>query len=189
MTDINRLREILRTSTAARPRQELTYVPVDVPEGPDSPADRAACLGATSIDSAQGTCLVIDRVYEPSMAFGDVRVGDGDVSGEAALAWLAGSATASATGQSSSKPASPALERVAFVDIETTGLSGGAGMCAFLVGCARFEDGVFRCRQFFLPTFAHERGLLTAVAEHLDDVDVLVTYNGKTFDLPVMETR
>jgi uncharacterized protein YprB with RNaseH-like and TPR domain len=78
---------------------------------------------------------------------------------------------------------------VMFLDLETTGLSGGAGTVAFLVGIGFFENGAFRTRQFLLPGFASERALLHAVAECLGDAGCLVTYNGKTFDLPVMETR
>ena len=76
-----------------------------------------------------------------------------------------------------------------FLDLETTGLSGGAGTVAFLVGIGFFENGAFRTRQFLLPGFASERALLHAVAECLGEAGCLVTYNGKTFDLPVMETR
>jgi uncharacterized protein len=78
---------------------------------------------------------------------------------------------------------------VMFLDLETTGLSGGAGTVAFLVGIGFFENGAFRTRQFLLPGFASERALLHAVAECLGEAGCLVTYNGKTFDLPVMETR
>ena len=52
-----------------------------------------------------------------------------------------------------------------FVDLETTGLAGGAGTYAFLVGCGWFDGGTFRIRQFFLSSFAAERALLEAVAE------------------------
>ena len=52
-----------------------------------------------------------------------------------------------------------------FVDLETTGLAGGAGTYAFLVGCAWYQDGGLRARQFFLSNFAAERVLLEAVAE------------------------
>jgi uncharacterized protein len=76
-----------------------------------------------------------------------------------------------------------------FVDLETTGLAGGAGSYAFLVGCAWFEGAVFRVRQFFLSSFAAERVLLQAVAEAADACGTVVTYNGKSFDLPLMETR
>lgn len=89
--------------------------------------------------------------------------------------------------------------KILFLDLETTGLAGGAGSYAFLVGCGWFEPpspsasagqaACFRLRQFFLSDFAAERALLESVAELADDVDGLVTYNGKAFDLPLMETR
>ena len=77
-----------------------------------------------------------------------------------------------------------------FIDLETTGLAGGAGTYAFLVGC-----GVVRrrhrsaSRQFFLSSFAAERALLEAVADVAATAGTVVTYNGKSFDLPLIETR
>ena len=54
-------------------------------------------------------------------------------------------------------------DRVVFFDIETTGLSGGAGTLAFLVGCGWFEDEGFRVRQFFLLVRRGERAMLDAL--------------------------
>src|SRR4029078_11970113 len=54
-------------------------------------------------------------------------------------------------------------ERTVFVDLETTGLSGGAGTVAFLVGCGWFDMGAFQVRQFQLTSYAAERALLCAV--------------------------
>ncbi len=68
-------------------------------------------------------------------------------------------------------------------------MSGGAGTVAFLVGCGFYDLGAFQVRQFLLTSYAAERALLTAVAEFFDDAELIVTYNGKTFDVPVMETR
>jgi uncharacterized protein len=79
--------------------------------------------------------------------------------------------------------------RTIFIDLETTGLSGGAGTVAFLVGCGYFDLGAFQVRQFLLTSFASERALLHAVADFFGGADLIVTYNGKTFDVPVMETR
>ena len=77
-----------------------------------------------------------------------------------------------------------------FFDLETTGLSGGAGTYAFLVGCARFDDdGAFVTRQFMLTRFADERPLLAAVAAELARAGALVSFNGKSFDAPLLETR
>ena len=76
-----------------------------------------------------------------------------------------------------------------FIDLETTGIAGGAGTYAFLVGCGWFDGGVFRTRQFFLSSFTAERALLEDVAELAANTGTVVTYNGKTFDLPLIETR
>jgi len=81
--------------------------------------------------------------------------------------------------------------KLLFLDLETTGLAGGAGTYAFLVGCGWFDSdsACFRLRQFFLADFAAERALLESVAELADGTACVVTYNGKTFDLPLIETR
>ncbi len=79
--------------------------------------------------------------------------------------------------------------RWAFLDTETTGLAGGSGTYAFLIGIGSIELGGFRVRQFFMRDHNEERSQLQAVAEYLSQFDVLITYNGKTFDQPLLETR
>ncbi len=79
--------------------------------------------------------------------------------------------------------------RWAFLDTETTGLAGGSGTYAFLIGVGRITDEGFRVRQFFMREYAEERSLLAALTEHLADFDVLITYNGKSYDQPLLETR
>jgi uncharacterized protein YprB with RNaseH-like and TPR domain len=77
-----------------------------------------------------------------------------------------------------------------FFDLETTGLSGGAGTYAFLVGCGSFEaSGDFVTRQFLLPGFADEKPMLEAVSDELARAGALISFNGKSFDAPVLETR
>lgn len=80
-------------------------------------------------------------------------------------------------------------ERWAFLDTETTGLAGGSGTYAFLVGVGRITREGFRLRQFFMREYAEERSQLAALEEHLSNFDVLVTYNGKSYDQPLLETR
>jgi uncharacterized protein len=80
--------------------------------------------------------------------------------------------------------------KVVFFDIETTGLSGGAGTLAFLAGCGWFEtNGDFLIRQFFLASPSGEKEMLDALGKIFDDASLVVTYNGRTFDVPFMETR
>jgi uncharacterized protein YprB with RNaseH-like and TPR domain len=77
----------------------------------------------------------------------------------------------------------------AFLDTETAGLAGGAGAYAFLAGVGRIAPDGFRIRQFLMRELAEERSVLSALAAHLAQFDVLITYNGKTFDEPLLETR
>jgi uncharacterized protein YprB with RNaseH-like and TPR domain len=88
------------------------------------------------------------------------------------------------------------LGGAAFVDVETTGLVGGTGTYVFLVGLGTFEpaprrggDGAFRLRQFFLADLGGERAMLAAVAEALSGCRAVVSFNGRWFDLPLLETR
>ena len=77
-----------------------------------------------------------------------------------------------------------------FIDLETTGLSGGAGTHVFLVGCGRVTaDGVFVTRQYLLMRFEDERALLEAVSSELEPAGALVSFNGKSFDAPLLESR
>lgn len=79
--------------------------------------------------------------------------------------------------------------RWAFLDTETTGLAGGSGTYAFLIGVGRITDDGFRVRQFFMRDYGEEASLLHALCEHLAGFDTLVTYNGKAYDVPLLETR
>jgi len=76
-----------------------------------------------------------------------------------------------------------------FLDTETTGLSGGTGTYAFLVGVARFEDEGLHLAQFFMRDPSEEPGLLSALEEFLAPCQALVTFNGKAFDAPLLVTR
>jgi uncharacterized protein YprB with RNaseH-like and TPR domain len=80
-------------------------------------------------------------------------------------------------------------ERWAFLDTETTGLAGGSGTYPFLIGVGRITLRGFVVRQFFMREFAEERSQLAALDEHLKQFDVLITYNGKSYDQPLLETR
>ncbi len=83
----------------------------------------------------------------------------------------------------------PSATRLAYLDTETTGLAGGTGTCAFLVGLGTIEGSQFVVRQFFIRDYPEERAMLHALAEALRSCEGLVTFNGKTFDLPLLETR
>src|SRR5580692_6413017 len=77
----------------------------------------------------------------------------------------------------------------AFLDTETTGLAGGTGTYAFLIGVGSIEPAGFRLRQFFMRDYGEEPSMLHRLAEYLERFDVLITYNGKAYDQPLLETR
>lgn len=79
--------------------------------------------------------------------------------------------------------------RMAFLDTETTGLAGGSGTVAFLVGVGRLTNEGLCVRQYVMRDFDEEASMLHAVAEDLSRADVLVTYNGKSYDEPLLATR
>jgi tetratricopeptide (TPR) repeat protein len=76
-----------------------------------------------------------------------------------------------------------------FLDTETTGLAGGSGTYAFLVGVAWWEGGGLEIEQFFMREYSEERSLLVALRERIAEQTVLVSFNGKSFDWPLLETR
>jgi len=80
-------------------------------------------------------------------------------------------------------------EQWLFLDTETTGLAGGSGTYAFLIGIAWWEGGGLEIEQFFLREYSEERALLFALRERITERPVLVTFNGKSFDWPLLETR
>lgn len=80
-------------------------------------------------------------------------------------------------------------EQWVFLDTETSGVSGGSGTFAFLVGTGHATPQGFVVRQFFMREHGEEPSLLHALAQHLAAFRVVVTYNGKAFDLPLLETR
>src|SRR5579859_6278680 len=80
-------------------------------------------------------------------------------------------------------------EKWLFLDTETTGLAGGTGTYAFLTGIGWWDSGGLQVEQFFMRDFADEHSVLCELAERIAERPVLVTFNGKTFDWPLLESR
>jgi len=76
-----------------------------------------------------------------------------------------------------------------FMDTETTGLAGGTGTHVFLLGMARFSGDTLELCQLFLSGFRGESAMLSAAREFLRDADSLVTFNGRSFDSPLLAAR
>jgi len=81
------------------------------------------------------------------------------------------------------------LEDFIFLDTETSGLAGGTGTYAFEVGLGRFTCEGFRLAQFFMRHPGEEPALLAGLSEFMDGMKAVVTYNGKSFDIPLLNTR
>ena len=126
-----------------------------------------------------GRLHVVTRWLEPHHCHGRVRVASALSVSPEVVARLA---------------LDPALERVdprrmLYIDTETTGLAGGAGTLPFLIGLAWFEDESLCVRQLFLRRPGEEAPMLHALAERLRQASCVVTYNGKSFDWPLLRTR
>jgi uncharacterized protein len=135
----------------------------------------AETLGGSWAESHGHRYLVVDRSYSPGYRHGRMAMMD-CLPPWPQLPLL-------------DSRASSHSQHLLFIDLETTGLTGGAGTYAFLVGCAWFEPPFFRTRQFFLSSYSGERALLDALAQLASGVGGIVSFNGKSFDLPLIETR
>jgi uncharacterized protein YprB with RNaseH-like and TPR domain len=141
--------------------------------------DTAAQLGGTVHEIDGSTCVVVDRVWDADDWHGRRRVASFAPDTRQPIGLF--------------DPRLAAMprwaERVVFFDLETTGLSGGAGTIPFVVGCGWFDEGRFLARQFVLAGPAGEHAMLDALAGVLGRTTLLVTFNGASFDLPTMEMR
>jgi uncharacterized protein YprB with RNaseH-like and TPR domain len=81
------------------------------------------------------------------------------------------------------------LSRALFLDTETTGLGPGAGILAFLIGAGYFEGDAFVLRQYFLRDPFEEIATLHHLADWSEGFDGLVSFNGRGFDVPLLQTR
>jgi uncharacterized protein YprB with RNaseH-like and TPR domain len=81
------------------------------------------------------------------------------------------------------------FRKALFLDTETTGLAGGTGTFAFMVGLGFFQEDGFLIHQFFMRDYSEERASLSMLKEWLESFQFLVTFNGRHYDIPLLETR
>jgi uncharacterized protein YprB with RNaseH-like and TPR domain len=144
----------------------------------------ARLLGAAVERNRYGEHLVIRRWYptpEPCLTNSDARAAR-------ALRLLLPNGREDSKAKRDLALASDPAEWL-FLDTETTGLAGGSGTYAFLVGLAWWDSGGLQVEQYFMRDFGEEHSLLLAIDEHMAKRRVLVTFNGKSFDWPLLETR
>ncbi len=130
-------------------------------------------LGGTVLAPA---LLAIERSFPLPFAHGATRVAGAGELAEGARRSLRDDAERDAEG-------------MLFLDTETSGLAGGTGTTAFVLGLASVRDDVLTVRQLLMTGFAGERPLLEQLVAALRARDCLVTFNGKSFDLPLLRAR
>jgi uncharacterized protein YprB with RNaseH-like and TPR domain len=136
-------------------------------------------VGGTVLETEQGPCVVVDRVYPAGYEHGRVNI---------SAALTHSPETVAAIGRDRSLEALD-VPNSAFLDVETTGLAGGAGTYAFLVGIGWFEGEGFHLRQVFMRDYGEEPALVSVLEDTLRSLSGIVSFNGKAFDVPLLESR
>ena len=144
-----------------------------------NPADRESELPGKAVETRHGWVRMVDAYVEPDHCHGHHSVA-------AALDVSPGTVAALALDRGLSECAP---EGMLYLDTETTGLSGGTGTLPFVIGLGWFEDRAMRVQQLVLQRPGEEGPMLRLVAERVARASCLVTYNGKTFDWPLLATR
>jgi uncharacterized protein YprB with RNaseH-like and TPR domain len=181
----DRLRGVIGGGLKVRAGSDLdSGGPLPARQNHDPTPDPAEVLDGEWHERSGQRFLVVDRTYVPGHRHGSMVLADGLPPTDGLWPRLS-----LLTGAAPSHPRIFAPSNLLFIDLETTGIAGGAGTYAFLVGCGWFAGGTFRTRQFFLSSFTAERALLAAVADVAAEAGTVVSYNGKSFDVPLMETR
>lgn len=172
---------VLRRRIAQIDRKFATPSPIPAIRPPERNPARyfiEEWLSGQEVETSQGAHFETERLYESHRRHGSLdisslaelpedlleTISDGEIPGSHPFRW-------------------------AFLDTETAGLAGRSGTYAFLVGVGRITPRGFHLRQFFMRHLGEEASLLTGLAAYLNEFDVLITYNGKTYDQPLLESR
>ncbi len=183
MATLDRLREIVKNH---RPSAVPSVVGAEMPalrtfDAPDH-TRAALALGGALLERSDGAVIVVDREYRADQIHGHTPIGE--------IASTINEGLEAMKLMAQAWPSAKGIDgRLLFLDLETTGLFGGAGTQAFLVGCASIEGSSIRVRQFLMPGCEHERAVLSELEAWAKSQGTLCTYNGRTFDVPLIETR
>src|SRR5690349_9850589 len=144
---------------------------------PKSPYEIDSVVAGTFLPTRRGDVFIVEQAYMPDYYHGSSP--------------LLASLPLSLISQWANDPplADMPLSKFAFLDTETSGLAGGTGTYAFMVGIGRFVEDQFILRQYFMRDPAEEPAMLEAIAHFLAPAQALVTFNGKAFDAPLLATR
>ena len=146
---------------------------------PDTKVEFKTLSQGEEVFTSHGPTLVLDHTYSIDHVHGNAELSTLDTMDFALASEIAGDPNLGKI----------ELKDLLFLDTETTGLVGGAGTIAFLVGVGRFVDDSFRLRQFFLREPSEEPAMLELLEAEWKGGVGFVTYNGKAFDLPLLDMR
>jgi uncharacterized protein YprB with RNaseH-like and TPR domain len=132
-----------------------------------------------SVDTPHGTAFVLEERFPIEHSHGNRKLNE----------YFGYKADLAAQVARDTNLANIDLTRLMFVDTETTGLVGGAGTIAFLIGVGSFEQNEFVLRQFFLHEPGEEAAMLHHLQSYIDAANGFISFNGRVFDLPLMEMR
>lgn len=177
------LRRRLRELGVVRGVHELATHPLNPPYRGEAPPRRHVTIEdlvpGHFYTTYHGQCFVVEAAYPPDHLHGNLPLSAFLGLPPETIAQIARDAAL----------ASVDLRRVCFLDTETTGLSGGTGTMAFVVGLGFFAEGGFRLCQYFLRDPGDELAMVEALAERLPEFEALVSFNGRAFDVPILENR
>ncbi len=181
-------RQLRRLGVAKGVRHLKPAPPPDPPRQPSfhqsesqpgsAPPLLALLPGAQMVDTAVGQTLILDNVYPLHHRHGRDAL--------ASLLHHQPASLAPLTGDGRFQDLD--FRRFLFLDTETTGLAGAATL-AFMVGAAYFEGDALVVRQYFVPDLGDEAAMLTLLEGLLADKAGLITFNGRTFDVPLLDNR
>lgn len=189
MEDVNRARSAWQQSLQRPRRTPQVSAPASPVSARNSGSQRLEQLvPGTVVETPVGTCYVVEHSYAPGQCHGAAPLGQLPAHHPSLLAPLH---------PPSGLEDCADFSTAAFLDTETTGLGVGAGVYAFMVGVGTFENRpenadegmAYVVRQFFMRSPAEEPAQLYALAALLNERQVMVTFNGRSFDLPLLRAR
>ena len=141
--------------------------------------DICRVLNSSSIRNAYGEHLVIEKIYDRNYSHAGVILSKiFDIPPEALTIM-----------SKNSKFTNFDFSKALFIDTETTGLAGGSGTYAFLVGVGYFDGSSFTLKQYFMKDFNEETAMLYSLQKLFKDFGFIVSFNGKAYDVPLLATR
>lgn len=171
--------------------EELRWLGVQLGAAGLRPVTKGPCSTSASsleeavpgkvVETPYGPCFVAETRYHLEYTHGDCPLSELRARERPShyLAHLAGD----------KRVANQNFASAIFFDIETTGLGIGTGIYAFMVGFGTFEGDEFCLRQYFMRDYSEEGALLYLLCQHMQEFSWWVSFNGRNFDLPILQTR